>query len=160
MAKRGDVSAICYNLNRAYEKGCLSGKSKVLKFITNISENLRRKSKGHRYNSYTKQLYDSLKIIGGTRAATLLSHNLEGVSRATMIRSKKKHIIKYHPEKPSDKTFKHLSKIYLSIKREKNVTHPVLCEAAEDETVIISKCEWDRASDECWGLCGVEHDNH
>ena len=53
-AKRGDVSAIVHNLNYAYEKGLLSGKSKVLQFIGDITKNLTRKSP--RYFKYTKQL--------------------------------------------------------------------------------------------------------
>ena len=86
LAKRGDMTAICHNLNLAYEKGCLSGKSKVLKFLNNITENLRKKANGHRYNAFTKQLYDALKITGGARAANLLAYNLEGPKRSTMAR--------------------------------------------------------------------------
>ena len=160
LAERGDISAICYNLNLAYEKGCLSGKTKLLKFLTNIAQNLRRKSKGHRYNDFTRQLYDALKITGGARAASLLAHNLEGMSRSSMHRSKKKHTFKFYPDKPSRRTFEHLAKLYSGIKSDKNVKGPVLCETAEDETVIIGKCEWDRAKDECWGWCGVEGENH
>ena len=36
----------------------------------------------------------------------------------------------------------------------------MLSETAEDETVIIGKCEWDRPRDEVWGWCGPEKENH
>ena len=36
----------------------------------------------------------------------------------------------------------------------------MLVETAEDETVIISKCEWDVRRDEDWGWCGQEGANH
>ena len=76
------MTAICHNLNLACEKGCLSGKSKVLKFLNNITENLRKKANDHRYNAFTKQLYDALKITGGARATNLLAYNLEGPKKS------------------------------------------------------------------------------
>ena len=36
----------------------------------------------------------------------------------------------------------------------------MLVETAEDETVIISKCQWDVKRDEGWGWCGQEGENH
>ena len=72
LAQRGDVSAICYNLNQAFQRGCLSGKGRLLKFIRNITENMGRKSKDHRYSETTKKFYDAIKIVGGARAARLL----------------------------------------------------------------------------------------
>ena len=80
-AKRGDVSAIVYNLNTAYENGLLHGKSKLLKFISNVSKNLNHKSP--RYNKFTQQLYESLRIIGGPRTARFLASNLGGPSDDT-----------------------------------------------------------------------------
>ena len=36
----------------------------------------------------------------------------------------------------------------------------MLVETAEDETVIISKCDWDVRRDKGWGCCGQEGKNH
>ena len=62
-AKQGDVSATVCNLNTAYKNGVLHGKSKLLKFISNVSKDLNQKSP--RYNEVTQQLYESFRIISG-----------------------------------------------------------------------------------------------
>ena len=159
-AKLGDVSAICHNLNYAYEKGCLSGRSKILKFLQNISQNLCRKSKGQRYNGYTKELYDAVRIIGGPRTSVFLAKNLLGPSDNTQRRSKKHHTFKYYPCKPSERVFKHLAELYKSIKASKQISRDVLVETAKDETVIIEKCEWNKGNDQGWGWCGLEGQEH
>ena len=91
MAQRGDVSAICYNLNQAFQEGCLEGKSRLLKILRNVSETIRRKARGHRFTEATKQLYDAVKIVGGARVARLLSHNLESPKRSTQATSRRQH---------------------------------------------------------------------
>ena len=87
-AKRGDISAIIHNLNAAYEKGLLCGKSKLLQFVKNISNNLVRKSP--RYGKFTKQLYECIRIMGGPRTARFLATNLGGPSDDTQRRFKRK----------------------------------------------------------------------
>ena len=77
-SRRGDISAIICNLNTAYERGLISGKSKPLSFMSNISKNMICKSP--RYNKFTKQLYERLRTIDGPRTARFLAHNLEGPS--------------------------------------------------------------------------------
>lgn len=49
-SRRGDVSAITYNLHKAYEKGLLSDKSKLITFLSTITSNFCKKSKGKRYD--------------------------------------------------------------------------------------------------------------
>ena len=49
--------------------------------------------------------------------------------------------------------------MYSAIKKQGH-KYPVLSETADDETVIISKCEWDRPRDEVWGWCGPEEENN
>ena len=157
-ANRGDVSAIINDLNSAYEKGLLSGKSKVLQFISNIVKHFQRKSP--RYNSFTKQIYSCLRIIGGPRAARFMSKNLGGPSDDTQRRTKRKFHFNYHPEKLSDRVFQNLARMYGNIKRAKKIVGNVLVETAEDETVIIGKVEWDSKTDQGWGWCGRNGDNH
>ena len=79
-SKRGDVIAIIENLNRAYEKGCLSPTSNTLTFIKDITANLSKSSKGKRYGTFSKGLYETLRIIGGPRSACLLAQHLVGPS--------------------------------------------------------------------------------
>ena len=157
-AKRGDVAAIIHNFNTAYKQGLLSGKSRLLKFVKNISQNLVRKSP--RYDKYTKQIYECLRIIGGPRASRFIASNLCGPSDDTQRRTRRIHQFRYVPSKPSDRVFSHVAKIYSHIKAEKNISGDVLVETAEDETVIISKCEWDCNSDQVWGWCGVNNLHH
>ena len=157
-AKRGDVSAIVYNLNTAFENGLLHGKSKLLKFISNVSKNLNQKSP--RYNKFTQQLYESLRIIGGPRTARFLASNLGGPSDDMQRRTKRKFQFNYYPDKPSTRVFEHIAKIYSSIKSNKMIKGDVLVQTAEDETVIIGKCEWDIHRDEGWEWCGKERDDH
>ena len=53
-----------------------------------------------------------------------------------------------------------MAKIYSRIKAEKKISEDVLVETARNETVIISKCEWDCKSDQVWGWCGVNNPQH
>ncbi len=157
-ANRGHVSAIMKDLNSAYENGLLSGKSKILKFISNIVKNFNRKSP--RYGAFTKQIFSCIRIIGGPRAARFLAKNLDGPSDDTQRRTKRQQQFNYHPEKMSDRVFRHLAKIYRNIKEKKKIEGDVLVETAEDETVIIGKIEWDSKRDEGWGWCGRSGDKN
>lgn len=157
-AQRGDISAICENLHRAYEKGCLQGKSRTIKFIKSITQNIQKEPKGRRYDTYTKQLYEALKILGGPRITKLLAQNLCGPSEHTVRRSSKKFC--FGPSVPLEKVFEHLSELYAEIKKKKGISGDVLVECAEDETVIIGQVTWDSKTDECWGWCGAEQQNH
>ena len=159
-ANRGDVSAIIENLNRAFKQGCLSGTSKALKFIKDITSNMTRKRKGRRYGTLTKQLYDALRIIGGPRTTRLIAQNLLGPSDSTQRRSRAKHSFKYKPSLPCESHFQKAKDLYKQIMISRNITGPVLVETAEDETVIISQVMWDNASDECWGWCGRDEPGH
>lgn len=102
-AKRGGISAIIYSLNLAHEKGLLSGKSRLLKFIKDIARNLTRKS--HRYSDFTKQIYCAVRAIGGPRVAKFIAHNLGGPSDDTQVRTKRSHMFHYYPEHPSERVF-------------------------------------------------------
>eukprot|EP00112_Aurelia_sp_Birch-Aquarium-sp1_P026516 Seg944.3 transcript_id=Seg944.3/GoldUCD/mRNA.D3Y31 product="hypothetical protein" protein_id=Seg944.3/GoldUCD/D3Y31 len=157
-ANRGHVSAIVQDLNSAFEKGLLSGKSKILQFISNVVKNFSRKSP--RYDKFTKQIFSCLRIIGGPRAARFLAKNLDGPSDDTQRRTKRQHHFRYCPEKLSDRVFQHIAEIYTNIKDEKRIVGDVLVETAEDETVIIGKAEWNSRHDEGWGWCGKAGVNH
>ena len=123
----------------------MQGKTKLLKFISNVSQNLVRKSP--RYSKYTKQLYECLRILGGPGTARFLANNLGGPSDDTnnlggpsddtQRRTKRESQFSYYPAKPSPRVFQHLASIYTSIKENKNIKGDILVETAEDETVIM-----------------------
>ena len=69
-------------------------------------------------------------------------------------------MFQYYPDAPSERFFKHLAEVYSSCKKKKAIEGDVLVETAEDETAIISKCEWDIRRDDGWGWCGKEEVNH
>ena len=119
-AKQDDVSAIVCNLNTAYKNGILHGKSKLLKFISNVSKDLNQKSP--RYNEVTQQLYESLRIIGGPRTARFLASNSGDPSDDTQRGTKRKFQFNYYPEKQSIRVFEHIAIIYSSIKSNKMIS--------------------------------------
>ena len=157
-AERGDISAIIHNLNLAYETGLLLEKGKLVKFIKNISQNFLRQSP--RYDLFTKQLYECIRIIGGPTTSRVLASNIEGPSDNTQSRHKREYQFDYYPEGVAERVFENLAKIYNKIKANKQIDGDLLVETAEDEAVIISKCEWDVKSDQVWGWCGREGENH
>ena len=156
--KRGDVGAICYYLNQAYEKGLTSSKSKILKFMKNIAQNFNKKSP--RYCEITKKFYDAVRIVGGPRTSRLIASNLMGPSDETQRRSRKHFVIQYHPEGLSENTFQYAAEVYRALKDKYQIEGDVLVQTAEDETSIISKSEWSIKFDEVWGWCGKEEENH
>ena len=157
---RGDISGICKNLHQAYDNGSLSGKTRVITFIKNISQNIAKDPRGRRHNEYTKHLYDAVSILGGPRTARFLSENLFGPSRATLHSHKVKSSFKYYPHRPNASIFQYLAKLYEDLKKKKNIEGNVLVETAEDETVIVKLAEWDCRRDEGWGWCGREVEDH
>ena len=159
-ANRGDITAIIENLNRAYKQGCLTGTSRTLKFLKDITANMKKKVSGRRYGALSKQIYDALRIIGGPRSTRLIAQNLCGPSETTQRRSRSKHRYKYSPRTPGEADFKKLRDIYQQIMQSKQISGPVLVETAEDEAVIISQVVWDSTSDECWGWCGEAGPEH
>ena len=72
----------------------------------------------------------------------------------------KKHRFNHQPALPNDKYFEYLANVYTNIKSSKGIVGPVLVETAGDETVTISKVQWDLKSDECWGFCGKKGPSH
>ena len=59
---RGDISAIVENLKRAFDKGCLAGRSNMIKFIRDITSNMCKVARGKRYSNATKSLYEAVRI--------------------------------------------------------------------------------------------------
>ena len=64
------------------------------------------------------------------------------------------------PSTPSDEYFKHVAEMYSEIMKSKDISGPILVETAEDETAIISQIQWEAATDQCWGWCGEEGEDH
>ena len=85
---------------------------------------------------------------------------MNGPSDDTQRRYRRQNQFDYYPEEPNERIFKHAAKVYSDIMSSKNIIGDVLTETAEDETVIISKIEWDIKRDEGWGWCGREEEGH
>lgn len=59
-AKRGDISAIAFNIVRAHKEGRLKEKAGLMNIVDTISKNLCKKKKGKRYSATTKDFYEVL----------------------------------------------------------------------------------------------------
>ena len=75
---RKDQKSIYHNMTRAFKKGYFDNKRQVLSFITDISANLHRKTRGKRYTDSLKDLYTWLRIKGGPRVIRFLQDNMDG----------------------------------------------------------------------------------
>ena len=91
-AMRGDTKGLSKTLKVAYDKGLLSNKKNTLTFIQNLVENLNKKPKGKMYTSFTKSLYEVVKIWGGNRMVKLQSLNLDGPDEKTVRHEVQKHM--------------------------------------------------------------------
>ena len=159
-ARRGDIHAITESLHRAYDKGLITSSNNTIVFMRTVAENLRKKSKGQRQSDFSEKFYEVVRIWGGKRVANFIASNLCGPSSSAQKRTRRKNIHRYRQENMNATNFKYLAKIYKGLKEKHNIQGPVLCEASEDETAITKQIFWDHKSDQLWGFCGAESDNH
>lgn len=157
-AQRGDVSAVCSSLQMAHERGLLSGKNKVIAFIKTLTTNLTKKPQGKRYDTFSKSLYEVLKIWGGWRMARFVSMNLDGPADSTVKRITRRF---NRPAEPGYQlqTLPETQEMYRQLMAE-NAIDRVLVEQAEDETVIVKLLQYLQAKDTVVGSCGQAGAHH
>ncbi len=158
-ANCGDISAICKNLQCAYEGGHLSDKTNIISFMKTLSANLSKKGKGRRYDEFTKQMALSFNILGGPLLAKTFSENLGGPCDGTLRKIKKSE------RQPmsiglEDAPFVYAANVIKQSMDNNAIRSPVLIELAQDETVIIKKLEWLPKLDIIVGSCGEIGPNH
>lgn len=158
-SNRGDVSAICSSLHKAYSNGLLNEKSKLLMFIKTIASNATKQPKGRRYDKFTEMLYQGMRIVGGPRCANLMAKNLCGPADGSLKRYWRKSRFDFRLGITKD-FFCHLNSVYKRLIEEHKIHTPLLVEQAEDETVIIKMLEWIRDKDLIVGSCGPIGPNH
>lgn len=77
-SRRGDISAIGYNIAKAYKEGKLKEKAGLVDILDSISQNLCKKEKGKSYSATSKDFYEVLLTMGGPRLCDFVSQNLDG----------------------------------------------------------------------------------
>lgn len=77
-SRRGDISAIGYNIAKAYKEGKLKEKAGLVDILDSISQNLCKKKKGKSYSATSKDFYEVLLTMGGPRLCDFVSQNLDG----------------------------------------------------------------------------------
>jgi hypothetical protein len=150
-SSRGDMKAICFNLVKAQKNGLLEDKNVFLETIESIANNVNVKGdRGKRYQSSTKQFYESLLIMGGPRLANFVSINMEGPNLNTIYKWRKLHTFELAPGIHKD-NFLHYATMVKGIMEIYKITKtPVL--AAEDETAIVGSIQYHQDRDELLGF--------
>lgn len=158
-SSRGDVSAICSNLNKAYENGQLTDKTNTVKFLKTIASNMIHKPQGRRYDSFTKDLYEAIRIVGGPRSAAIMADNLSGPSDGTLKQYHRKGIMDVSTGQ-CDTLMTNIAKVYQELMVNHGISYPVLAEQAEDETAIVKMLQWMPRKDIIVGSCGSKSPDH
>ena len=153
-ALRGDTKALSKTLKIAYDKGMLSDKGNTVQFVRNLINNMNKKTKGKRYSSFSKSMYEVVKIWGGERLVKFLSINLDGPDARTVRQEVQKNISPCQPGF-QDLNFSKLKAMYRNLMAQYNI-NSVLVEQAEDETAIIKHLTYNQKTDIIVGSCGGE----
>ena len=130
-----DTKALSKTLKIAYDKGMLSDKENTVQFVRNLIDNMNKKPKGKIYSSFTKSMYEVVKIWGGERLVKFLSINLDGPDARTVRQEVQKNISACQPGF-QDLHLSKLKTMYRNLMAQYNIKS-VLVEQAEDETAII-----------------------
>ena len=152
------TQSLSKTLKIAYDKGLLSNKKNTLTFIQNLVENLNKKPKGKRYTSFTKSLYEVVKIWGGNRMVQLLSLNLDGPDERTVRHEVQKHVYDCKPGF-QELNLPKIKKMYTELMKEHDIKS-VLVETVEDETSIIKYLTYNQKTDIIIESCGEKSSNH
>lgn len=156
--ERGDVRKFCYDIVNAHKFGLFEGKNALWNFLTDISQNIARVGQGKRYSKTTKDLFEAIKLWGGTRLHNFLSLNLEGPHLSTTMRATRKALC-YHTGLRED-VFKHVAEVYNHHMTKNGLrmgSVPVII--AEDETVVKRMVRWVARDDHLIGFCGKKEDH-
>lgn len=140
-AARGQVRQITDDSIKAYDNGSLKGKETLVNFVSDIARNLVAKGKGgRRLHGSTKRVFEVVKQWGGPRTHQFIIANFEGPAIETVRREAAKGEVSNLGL--TEGHFKHLAIIYAGKMKEHSIEHPVMVEAAEDETRIRKEGQW------------------
>ena len=158
-ARRGSLTEVCHDLEKASEKGLLKDKRKLNGLLESVAHNFHVTKNGRRYSCSPKLFMEVLLLWRGPGIATFAASNLCGPEINSTYRWRNQHRVSL-ADGIVQSNFKILGTIYkdaMSNIQVKNV--PVL--AAEDETAAISQVSfYSEATDELLGFCGVDGADH
>lgn len=84
--KRKNVFRFWKDVCKAHKQGKLQGKDAVQKFVNDSFHNLMHVKTGRRYNTFTKSIYEMIKLWGIPILHSYISLNLDGPSISTTLR--------------------------------------------------------------------------
>lgn len=154
--KRGNLRAVCYNLEKAEASGLLKEQGFIKDFLTTLSSNMVVKKQGKRFQPSQKLFYEALSYMGGPRLVNYFSINFGGPNIHSVYEWRQKNKLTLTGTLSED-NFISLKEIYAGL-TEKTGQVPV--ERSEDETAIISKITYHEDTDMLRGFCGVNGENH
>lgn len=142
----------------AHKHGLFEGKKALWDFFIDISQNIGRVGQEKRYSDTTKNLFEAIKIWGGTRLHNFLSMNLQGPHLSTTSRAMRKAL--YYRTGLREDVFKHVAETYKHHMLKNGLcmgSVPVI--VAEDETMIKRMVRWIARDDQLVGFCGKKIDH-
>ena len=157
-SRRGSVKAVCFKLQKAADLGLLDDKTTLKAMLETVSRNLHVKTNGKRYQPSFKLFLEVLLMLGGPRIATFVAINLGGPEIHSIYRWRNQHSVDISGGIQQN-NFKKLGPVYKeAMAKIKSCSVPVL--AAEDETAIIGHATYHQNTDELFGFCGVNGQQH
>ena len=157
-SRRGSFKAVCYKLQKAADLGMLDDKNTLKAMLETVSRNLHVEKNGKRYRPSFKLFLEVLLMLGGPRIATFVTTNLGGPEIHSIYRWRNQHRIDISGG-IQETNFKKLGPLYKeAMANVKSSSVPVL--AAEDETAIIGRVTYHQDTDELFGFCGVNGQQH
>ena len=157
-SRRGSFKAVCYKLQKAADLGMLDDKNTLKAMLETVSRNLHVKKNGKRYRPSFKLFLEVLLMWGGPRIATFVATNLGGPEIHSIYRWRNQHRVDISGG-IQEANFKKLGPLYKeAMANIKSSSVPVL--AAEDETAIIGRVTYHQDTDELFGFCGVNGQQH
>ena len=157
-SRRGSFKAVCYKLQKAADLGMLDDKNTLKAMLETVSRNLHVEKNGKQYRPSFKLFLEVLLMLGGPRIATFVATNLGGPEIHSIYRWRNQHRIDISGG-IQETNFKKLGPLYKeAMANIKSSSVPVL--AAEDETAIIGRVTYHQDTDELFGFCGVNGQQH
>lgn len=149
-AGRKDVKKVTDELTKAYEDGKFEGKATLFNFISDLVTTVARSGRrgAVKYHKTTHRFFGVLRKLGGPRTQRFMVANLGGPSEVTTRQRWNRDKLQYMPGfKHIGPTLTAIEDVYRHQMRELDISYPVLCEAAEDETNILQEASFNASRD-------------
>jgi hypothetical protein len=152
-ATRGDLVGCATKMARWVNSGMAGTDTAAVDMVTSVLGNL--VMAGQKYTKTEQAFYKVIRVYGGPRLTEFVARNLAGPSRRTPERWLQLSRRRYRLGLNED-NIKAVAELLTSAMKAKGIAHPVPCQAAEDESAIQPRADWDQTTDTVIGYCGVQ----